>query len=159
MNVLLAILYLLFIVGSIMIIGSVIGYFIGYVISLFKPKNEPTIQLSEPHYDTTYIKPYQIEMTQNEYKNYIKTDKWKAKRQIRLILDNYTCQYCGSNLLPDPHGKDIAHIHHLNYRHLGYEDVENDLVSLCADCHMELHRNFSIPEMEQEINFKRMQHQ
>lgn len=106
-----------------------------------------------------YQVPYQMVMTHEEYRDYLKTDAWRATRMLRLAIDNYTCQVCEANLLPNILKPDIAHIHHMHYRNLGHEDVKNDLVSLCKHCHTSMHEKFSIYDMETEINFIRMTRQ
>jgi len=52
-------------------------------------------------------------------------------RQV-LERDNWKCQNCGRS--------SELQVHHIQFRsHLG-DDREENLVTLCADCHRELHR-------------------
>lgn len=62
-----------------------------------------------------------------DYYKYIESDKWKHKRDKRLKIDNYTCQTCCAinNL----------EVHHKHYDTLGRENVDDDLITLCQECH------------------------
>lgn len=65
------------------------------------------------------------------YKFYIQSNKWKKKRKERLKADDFRCARCGAE-------KNVQ-VHHLNYDHVGNEDVENDLITLCRKCHADIH--------------------
>ena len=67
-----------------------------------------------------------------KYHDYIKSDKWKAKRLECLKRDNYQCQKCGT-------AKNLV-IHHWTYDRLGNEDL-GDIVTLCKNCHKKVHEN------------------
>lgn len=71
-----------------------------------------------------------------DYNGYMQSDAWKEKRHERMIIDNHTCQCCGS------HGTQTneLQVHHFNYKNIGEENVERDLVTLCKNCHTDLHR-------------------
>lgn len=60
-----------------------------------------------------------------EYRAYLQSKEWKAKREKRLEIDENTCCVCG---------REATVVHHLTYDRLRHEDL-NDLVSLCAKCH------------------------
>ena len=65
-------------------------------------------------------------------------DSYVNLRQQVLRRDAWRCQVCGrmSNL----------EIHHMQFRsHLGH-DLEENLITLCADCHKEVHGSRSIAE-------------
>jgi uncharacterized protein YnzC (UPF0291/DUF896 family) len=66
------------------------------------------------------------------YYDYIESQAWQAKRSKRLMIDNLTCQRCGSK-------KDVQ-VHHLTYENFGNEDVYNDLITLCKRCHEDVER-------------------
>jgi len=74
-------------------------------------------------------------MTDQEYSNYLKSEQWKEKAAKRLEIDRYTCQGCGSRGSSD----NPLQVHHLNYKHVGNEDVYTDLVCLCRNCHIRTH--------------------
>jgi 5-methylcytosine-specific restriction endonuclease McrA len=68
-----------------------------------------------------------------EYRDYLKSDKWKFIRSVRFNLDDGLCQHCGIGL-----NDTEAHCHHLTYARLGDEDI-SDVVTLCRSCHDAVH--------------------
>jgi hypothetical protein len=60
---------------------------------------------------------------------------WSKTRSQVLALDGFTCRRCRVN------GEDTdLHIHHIRQKkHGGTEDLSN-LITLCLDCHKEVHR-------------------
>ena len=67
-------------------------------------------------------------MVTEEYREYLKSDKWQRLRSKRLAIDEYTCQRCGT-----PYG---LQVHHLAYPlELGTENPYTDLITLCGPCH------------------------
>ena len=60
------------------------------------------------------------------YYRYIKSDEWKRKSAERKNFDG-KCKCCGSKL--------NLEVHHKHYKSLKREDVKDDLVTLCRDCH------------------------
>jgi hypothetical protein len=52
---------------------------------------------------------------------------WQNLRQRKFLAVNYTCENCGSNKQP-------LECHHLHYRTLGFEELD-DVRALCRDCH------------------------
>lgn len=77
-------------------------------------------------------------MTNEEYKAYLQSDKWKAIAEQRLKIDGYRCCACGSRGTPS----NKLEIHHLSYAHLGHEEsrIYEDLCTLCHCDHKALHR-------------------
>ena len=65
------------------------------------------------------------------YKSYLLSPHWKARRARALKLAEYKCNNCAS-------GKKLE-VHHLRYTNIGHEPDE-DLVVLCSVCH-EFERN------------------
>lgn len=69
-----------------------------------------------------------------KYSEQIKSPKWQKRRLDILNRDNFTCQICGC--------KDkTLHVHHTIYipgRNI-WEYEDNQLVTLCEDCHSEEH--------------------
>jgi len=51
-------------------------------------------------------------------------------RQV-LKRDGWRCQFCGS--LQD------LQVHHLKFRSQSGSDVEQNLITLCAECHRQMH--------------------
>lgn len=69
-----------------------------------------------------------------DYNTYIKSERWKHKRQLKLNRMPY-CEKCGYYI--DLEGKNM-HVHHLTYKRLGAE-LFSDLQTLCSNCHKKQH--------------------
>jgi 5-methylcytosine-specific restriction endonuclease McrA len=65
-----------------------------------------------------------------EHAKYLRSDKWKQKRQKVLERDNYTCQACLSNKATE--------VHHLTYEHW-QDEFMFELTSVCGPCHKLIH--------------------
>lgn len=78
-------------------------------------------------------------MQTEEYKRYIKSGNWKKKCDQRLAISKHRCEMCGRL---EKNSKGLQ-VHHITYRNLGNEDVGNDLICLCARCHLLIHRYYS----------------
>ena len=50
-----------------------------------------------------------------------------------MTRDNFTCQFCGAT-------DKTLHVHHLKYNGAPWEADNQDLITLCEDCHKLLHR-------------------
>ena len=80
------------------------------------------------------LKEQQRLQNKEENHRYIQTDKWKAKLELILKRDNYTCQSCLT--------KPATEVHHLSYQ--SYEQQPGsekgwELISVCRDCHKREH--------------------
>ena len=64
-----------------------------------------------------------------DYSKYILSPEWEAKRDQKLEEQNYICEIGGEK---------ATTAHHLHYRTLGHERME-DLQALCWPCHMAQH--------------------
>lgn len=62
---------------------------------------------------------------------YMLSNDWKKLKEQVHKRDSYQCVTCGS--------KQNLNCHHIHYRHLGEEDLE-DLTTLCNSCHSKLHK-------------------
>lgn len=71
-----------------------------------------------------------------DYKTYIQSEAWKAKAKQRLEVDNYKCVMCGA----EGTQWNGLQCHHMNYKRLGSENVDTDLVTLCDCCHRRVHK-------------------
>lgn len=73
------------------------------------------------------------------YQDYLNSREWRRKAHKRALIDDFTCQMCGA------HGtrSNPLHIHHLTYRNIYNENVFTDLVTLCNDCHIGVHKMMS----------------
>jgi hypothetical protein len=55
---------------------------------------------------------------------------WRQKRDAILARDNFTC-LCGAT--------EKLHVHHMKYTGYAWEAPDNDLITLCSDCHRKVH--------------------
>lgn len=69
--------------------------------------------------------------TRKRYAEYLDSPFWKTTRMEKIKRVGCNCEQCNSayNLS----------VHHLTYRNLGHEDIDNDLIVLCQECHQEVH--------------------
>lgn len=65
------------------------------------------------------------------YKQYIKSDEWKVKRESAIKNANGKCQLCGKDT-------SFFDVHHNSYKNLGNEPL-SDIVALCSGCHKDYH--------------------
>jgi hypothetical protein len=73
-------------------------------------------------------------MAIESYSEKLKSPKWQKRRLEILSRDNFKCRSCGMD-------EKTLHVHHLRYEK-GVEpwDTNNDdLITLCEDCHEALH--------------------
>lgn len=87
---------------------------------------------------TTTISPERLaELRAMPYEEYLLTPEWLSTRKRILKRDNFQCQGC--------HVKNVVfNVHHYTYVRLG-EELDEDLVTLCQECHKELHRLMADP--------------
>lgn len=64
------------------------------------------------------------------YTDYLKTPHWREKRKYVLESKGRICIECGSTKKLD--------VHHLTYKNFG-DELMDDLVVICRDCHKKLH--------------------
>lgn len=57
---------------------------------------------------------------------------WSSHREAIINRDNYTCQICGKK-------NTRLEVHHIIFRSQGGTDDENNLITLCTDCHRGIH--------------------
>ena len=72
----------------------------------------------------------------DEYSTYLKSDKWKRKKEKYFALYGKRCAICRSGMK--------VQIHHMSYQHMGNEPL-SDLVALCAVHHKKLTIESRIP--------------
>lgn len=70
---------------------------------------------------------------------------WPIRRANHLIVDNYTCQDCDIDAREQ---NVILHVHHIKVRGDGgvYNHTQENLVTLCIDCHNKRHGGFPLYE-------------
>jgi 5-methylcytosine-specific restriction endonuclease McrA len=69
-------------------------------------------------------------MKKYDYFKYLKSSSWKERRKELLEEAEYICDVCG--------GK-ATQIHHLDYKNLGGEMLNVDVIAVCNKCHQEIH--------------------
>lgn len=94
------------------------------------PNNVSSLDIFEPRSVELQLKRYAH--NRQDYLDYLKSQQWREKKQIRFLLDKGTCQECGTKL----EFKE-SHCHHKTYRWL-YEEPMEDLETLCRYCHIEI---------------------
>jgi hypothetical protein len=67
-----------------------------------------------------------------EYHAYLLSDRWKELRQQVFARDNGICLYCKTS--------PAEQVHHKHYLTL-YKETLNDLESVCASCHHDIHKS------------------
>lgn len=95
--------------------------------------------------------------TVNSYKDYLKTNHWKKKKQSFLATVKRQCMECGS--------KSNLHVHHLTYKNVGNER-NSQLCLLCKDCHFAAHKKGkekldeikSLRKIQRKIDIMRIRH-
>ena len=67
------------------------------------------------------------------YKDQLKDKRWKKLANKIIKIDNYTCQLCGSH--------EHLQVHHKKYikDRLAWEYDEENLITLCSECHKKVH--------------------
>lgn len=71
-------------------------------------------------------------MENKEYKELLKDPRWQKMKALVMIRDNFTCQHCGAT-------DKTLHVHHLKYNGAPWDVAYEDLITLCEDCHKEVH--------------------
>lgn len=66
-----------------------------------------------------------------QYRQYLRSDKWNARRRAALHRANYRCELC-SRAKP-------LQVHHLTYERI-FEERPEDLRAVCDRCHKRLHK-------------------
>ena len=66
------------------------------------------------------------------YAEYLQSEKWKVVRECTFIIHGKSCKKCGAET--------NLQVHHLRYPEiLGNENVSEDLIVLCKECHQKVH--------------------
>lgn len=66
------------------------------------------------------------------YSDYLETEHWRMVRSAALDRSGHACQVCKA--------RGDLHVHHNTYERRG-EEVDSDVIVLCADCHALFHSN------------------
>jgi 5-methylcytosine-specific restriction endonuclease McrA len=65
-------------------------------------------------------------------------DSYRKLRAEVLQRDGWRCQTCGSS--------DDLQVHHIRSRGRLGDDTDENLITLCADCHSDIHRNWAVKD-------------
>lgn len=75
-------------------------------------------------------------MDTDTYIIYLQSADWRRIAEKRKEIDGHRCVMCGSKGTQT----NKLETHHITYRNIGNEDVYKDLVTLCRNCHRDVHR-------------------
>lgn len=81
------------------------------------------------------LKSLEKQDTQDQYYRYLESPEWKEKRIKVLERDRYVCQACLESRSNT--------VHHLTYAHI-YREPLFDLVSVCKECHENIHQQLKL---------------
>ena len=71
--------------------------------------------------------------SRKRYEKHLSSDQFAQLKRDRLIIDNFKCQMCSTNV-----DLSTSHCHHITYLRLGKESL-SDVSTLCKECHEKLH--------------------
>jgi 5-methylcytosine-specific restriction endonuclease McrA len=74
-----------------------------------------------------------VELKSMNYRDYLRTPEWQNRRIQHLRSAGFSCQVCNAR-------NTELHVHHRDYRRIG-EELYQDLIVLCRDCHALFHEN------------------
>ena len=76
-------------------------------------------------------------MIMKDYKELLKDGRWQIRKTEIMRRDNFTCQKCGARAIDGA----FLNVHHVKYRKSAkpWEYEDNELVTLCEDCHKAIH--------------------
>ena len=63
------------------------------------------------------------------YTEYLNSEEWKRKRELRIQTDGKVCSICGSS--------NVLQVHHMTYKNIPHEN-NSDLITLCRACHTQI---------------------
>jgi hypothetical protein len=80
-----------------------------------------------------------------QYNAYLRSEKWKIKREKRLKICKGICEICNS--------APAVHVHHLNYKRV-FKERMSDLKGICIACHKKAHpgKKFSLENQKESID-------
>lgn len=78
------------------------------------------------------------------YAEMLKDPRWQKRKTEILNRDNFTCQLCGDT-------KNTLHVHHFRYINgrKPWEYANEDLITLCEDCHNKTHEEINKQSMSE----------
>ncbi|MYF56073.1 HNH endonuclease [Candidatus Poribacteria bacterium] len=69
------------------------------------------------------------DLKRDNYRVYLNSKEWKAKRRKVLKMAGYRCRKCGAT---------ATEVHHETYKRIFNEKI-TDLTALCSGCHRRIH--------------------
>ena len=120
---------------ALLLIPLIIAYF----------NNTDSKQQNEPEpLSKEYAKKYFTQQQhQSTYDNLLQDERWQNKRNEILQRDKHKCSYCGSDINLQEHHK--YYNKYPDGKKVNPWDYPNDaLITLCNDCHKEVHKNKKI---------------
>ena len=103
---------------------------LGYYESQYVEDWDEVVEMAKDILDSNRKQEY--ENKQNEYQEYLKSDRWKRLRGLRLAKSDFLCEGCGD---------EATQVHHKSYKNLFIPEEFLDLISLCEKCHQKKHNN------------------
>lgn|SRR3990167_3723955 len=77
------------------------------------------------------------------YKGYLKSPHWQKTKKQFYLFNEKKCVVCKS--------KENINLHHTDYRKMGIEEF-GDLITLCQNCHTELHKIYGNKDLKKNTN-------
>ena len=118
------------------------------------PILEENIILEVSQFDTALMKKPSLISEKVKHWGYQKGFNYgySSRRKVVLHRDNYTCQCCGKKNCR-------LEVHHIIYQSRGGNDDENNLITLCEDCHKGVHNGtIVLDEKPKKRNLKHATH-
>lgn len=69
-------------------------------------------------------------MDRQQYQDYLRSEEWKERRIMLLEEADWICDECG---------EPATCLHHLKYDNIGDEELDEDVIPLCNQCHRDIH--------------------
>lgn len=121
----------------IMIVGLILGVLNSWYSDKNKIENKKTKEYRkytpDKNYDNLDIPIADKFDIKENYDSYISSDKWKALKLDRLLIDDFRCQQCKK-----PVTAETSHCHHTTYQDFGREKLWQ-IVTVCPKCHNLIH--------------------
>jgi len=96
--------------------------------NLLKQLDKETKEIDDEEFVYNYVCEQELI---DKKKAYLKTEEWNKLRRSILHRDDFICQSCFTK-------GNILHVHHQTYDNL-FKEKKEDLISLCATCHQNIH--------------------
>lgn len=92
-------------------------------------------------------------MSKSTYSEKLKDPRWQKKRLEIFNRDNFTCRFCGET-------EETLNVHHLNYANEPWDVPNDQLLTLCENCHEAEHmfRNEAEKGLLKQLKLKGFDH-